>query len=376
MSPEIRNCEKYSFSTDVFSFGVLACEYFSSDSHKIIKEANEKHERPVLEFIPDKRLRSLLEFCVDDDPMSRPSFDFICKFLFKKFIKNTSMEAKLEELTRIPRIDEDKLNQIRVLASRGSCEAIIEYGKYLLRENKFDDAMHVFLLGANEGDAYCQNTFGVLSKTNIITSQIINEPEDFIKKAAECENVFGLVNFGFMKLQDGYFKESIKLLELAYSKGMAFARYLLGLIYEKKNINGLTFDERIKKAIELYRDAAKEGDAFAQYKFGLCLEEGLAVDDDGYDCVHYFRQSAYQRCRSGIKKYVEYLEGKRKEYYRSLQNMLEKSEFHYLWEDEQDFFEEMMSCHTGMMLYDKNSGERFGYLNDNIFYYIFRKCID
>lgn len=49
MSPEIRNGEKYSFSSDVYSFGLMAAEYFSPNAHQIIKEANDKHEGSVLD---------------------------------------------------------------------------------------------------------------------------------------------------------------------------------------------------------------------------------------------------------------------------------------------------------------------------------------
>lgn len=51
MPLEIRIGEKYSFSADVFSFGLMTAEYFSPDAFRVIKEANDKHERPVLDII-------------------------------------------------------------------------------------------------------------------------------------------------------------------------------------------------------------------------------------------------------------------------------------------------------------------------------------
>lgn len=133
----------------------MAAEYFSRDSHQIIREANDRNVHPFLSFIGDKQMRRLIELCVDDDPMIRPSFEIIRNFIFEKFIKDTSKSSDLACLTRITRIDKDKLNQLRVSASRGSNEAIIEYGEYLLHENSFVEALHILLKGVENKDACC-----------------------------------------------------------------------------------------------------------------------------------------------------------------------------------------------------------------------------
>lgn len=181
-----------------------------------------------------------------------------------------------------------------------------------------------------------------------------------------------MTNYGYKLIKDrDRINESIELLSKAYSKGVTHAGYLLGLVYEKHEIEGMKFEERIKKAVELYREAAKEGDSFAQYKFGNCLEEGFATDEDGLDCIHYYRQSAYQRCKQGVEKYCNYLEGEEKEYYNSINKILPNCETYYLMEYEQSFFDEMMSCHTGMELFDIQSSDRFEFLINNFFKNIF-----
>lgn len=369
MAPEIRNGEKYSFSTDVYSFGMIAVEYFSPNAHRIVSEANEKHDHPVLDFISDKRMRSLLEFCTDDDPMCRPSFIFICNFIYNNFIKDTSNASRFEELTQVPRIDEDKINQLRILASRGNNEAITEYGKYLLYENNFPNAIQVYLKGALNEDASCQNTLGFLLNTKM--KEGINEdPEVLITKSAEQGDKFGLTNLGYIQYQKGNIEKAIELLEQAYSNGVAYAGYFLGSIYENNNTRGLTYNDRIKKAVKFYHDSAKDGDECAQYKYGLCLEEGLSTDEDGFDCIHYFRQSAYQRYYEGCLKYSEYLDGNRKKYYERLYDFLPKRDLHYLWDSYQFFFDDLMSCHTGMLLHDANSKERIDFLKSEIFDHI------
>lgn len=233
MSPEIRNGEKYSFSSDVYSYVLMAAEYFSPNAHQIIKEANDKHERSVLYFIDDKNIRSLLEFCVDDDPMCRPSFDLICNYLFKKFIKDTPRAKKLEELIQIPRIDKDKLAQLRVLATRGSIESIVEYARYLMLENSFSYAKFVLIQGANEGDAYCRNTLNILSKTSL--------DDDNSIESSNLEDAFELTNHGYLCYRSNKLDEAIESLELAYSKGVTYAGYLLGLIYEIRKVKDMTF---------------------------------------------------------------------------------------------------------------------------------------
>lgn len=121
--------------------------YFSRDSHQIIREANDRHVHPSLSFIDVKLMGRLIELCVGDDSMCRPSFEIIRNFIFEKFIKETSKSSDLACLTRIPRIDKNKLNQLRVSASRGSNEVIIEYGEYLLHEDSFVEALHILLKG-------------------------------------------------------------------------------------------------------------------------------------------------------------------------------------------------------------------------------------
>lgn len=151
-----------SFSADVFSFCLIDDEYFSPDDHKIVRGTNQRHERPVISFIPDKSKRSLLEFCVEDDPMSRPSFDFICSFIFMKFVKDTPRRSGLEKLTQIPRIDEDKLVYLRVLASRESMEVVEEYECHIISKDRTQtQCMSFSLKGANGGDVFCQSTLDI-----------------------------------------------------------------------------------------------------------------------------------------------------------------------------------------------------------------------
>lgn len=165
--------------------------------------------------------------------MCRPSFDLTCNYLFKKFIKDTPRSKKLEELIQIPRIDEVKLAQLCVLATRGSIESIVEYARYLMLENSFSDAKFVLIQGAIEGDAYCRSALNILSKTSLNDDNSI--------KSVNLKDAFELTNHGYLCYRSKKLDEAIESLELAYSKGVAYAGYLLGLIYESKEVKDMTF---------------------------------------------------------------------------------------------------------------------------------------
>lgn len=162
--------------------------------------------------------------------------------------------------------------------------------------------------------------------------------------------------------------EAIEILKKACSNDFTHAKYLLGYIYENNDIEGMKFEERINKAIELYKEAAYEGDAYAQFKYGICLEVGLTTDESGLSCIDFFRQSAYQRCIGGIKKYCLYLEGDRKSFYMRMKKVIRSHNYYrYVWAEDQIFFEEMFSCYIGSLLFDNTSRKRCDFIARHFF---------
>lgn len=150
-----------------------------------------------------------------------------------------------------------------------------------------------------------------------------------------------------------------ELCERASSQRSKYAEYLLGLVYKKCNIYEMFKEERKNKARELIKMTAQDGDPYTQFKYGIHLEKRKANDENGFDCVYYFRQSAYHRCKEGIKKYCQCIEGDRKEFYMSLARNLPDLEMRFTLIFEEIFFDEMMSCYIGSLLHGAASRKRF-----------------
>lgn len=325
-SPEILNGEKFSFSTDVFSFGMLLVDIISPDDHMAIRENGDYIKIVGLTGNDDPYLLKLVKYCVKTNPKKRKSFKFITEYIYESFYQNNEKVDEASKFFAKQMFEnlklhyEERIDQLKVLALRGSREAMLEYYKYIPHE----EAISYIVRGANAGIASFQNALGVF----LSTEKENKSSDEMIQLAAERGDNLALTNHGFTLAQKKKtLQEAIKVLERAYSNGVVHAGYLLGLIYERKYVNGMTHSERISKAIEFYRKTANEGDAYAQWRLGVYLKYGLAEDESGYDCNHYFKKSAAQFCSKAIDEINDTLTG------RELPN----GKTRYLWEGEERF---------------------------------------
>lgn len=289
MAPEMMLNYPLSYSCDVFSFGMVICSYFKVDINQIWNKLL-KNEKVSLDFIENQDLRFLTQRCLEFDSSRRPTFDFICRYLIKKF-----KISKFDKDCLFPsRRDLSLIEQMRNEIMVGNYEHASDYGRHLMYEQKFEEAKKVFEKGCESGD--CMNDFAMILYLEGKKSDSIK----FFRKAAVLGNVYALVVMGIMRenppLFDRNVESNMKAALYYYQKAAhedannrcshlenPKAKYLEGLIYKSSN--------DIDKAIECFYTAALEFDGLNM--MGLLIESKL-VDEEEFCSEDYFRMAASQ----------------------------------------------------------------------------------
>lgn len=361
-SPEIRNSMNYSFSTDVFSFGLIIVHHFSPESLDSLIQAIMEDKAIDLSFINNKELVKLTQFCLNVDPTSRPSFEVISRYLF------SCLAPENEELKALVNQQYAQAKKLGILAGKTDIESINEYGKLLLTTNHYEDAFRVFLQGAELGCGRCMNNLFFLSR-NVIKKVITNDTE-LSKQSAEKGEVYGLLNEGYIRDMNKEYKKAEELYRQASQKGNTMGTILLGYLYERNHISGVSEVESFTEAIRLFSDAAYKGNSYAQVKYGKMVKNNMATDKEGHDAKYFFRLSAFQKNAFGCHEYAQYIDdAAKKQFYKCC-----AKEFGYdseidpldfilqQWEYFEQFHEEVCANYIGSLLNDAESTERYEYL--------------
>ncbi len=119
---------------------------------------------------------------------------------------------------------------------------------------------------ADQGNAYAQNTLGVIYANGLGVPQDYAEAVRWFRKAAD--------------------------------QGNADAQYNLGARYAKQSY---------AEAVKWYRRAAEQGNALAQYKLGVMYDYGGGVPQDDAEAVKWYRKAAdqgYAQAQSNLNKLV------------------------------------------------------------------------
>jgi len=87
-APEVLRNEKYSFSCDIFSFGICLWEMTSRQDpfpgraqFQVVIDVGSKGLRPIIIKDCDPFFSYLIEKCWNEDPVARPTFDQIIEEL-------------------------------------------------------------------------------------------------------------------------------------------------------------------------------------------------------------------------------------------------------------------------------------------------------
>jgi TPR repeat protein len=122
----------------------------------------------------------------------------------------------------------------------------------------YAEAVRLFRLAAEQGDAGAQNNLG------------------------------GMFEKGQGVAQD--YAEALRLLRLSAAQGDAAAQVNLGVMFS----NGQGVAQDYAEAVRLYRLAAEQGDAGAQFNLGVMFSKGKGVAQDRAEAIRWYRLAAAQ----------------------------------------------------------------------------------
>jgi hypothetical protein len=164
----------------------------------------------------------------------------------------------------------------------------------LHEEGKYEEAIKIYRMAAEQGNVIAQNNLGACYEDGKGVSQDYTEAAKWYRMAAEQGDATAQCNLGYC-----YYKghgvnqddtEAVKWYRMAAEQGYARAQQYLGYNYEK----GLGVQQNYAQAVEWYRMAAEQGYAPSQCDLGVCYSKGQGVQQDYAQAVEWYRKAAEQ----------------------------------------------------------------------------------
>ncbi len=160
-------------------------------------------------------------------------------------------------------------------------------------ENKaYDEAYHLFLELAEEGDAEAENKMGILYRYGYGVDRDYDMAVEWFKKSSKSAYHDAQYHLGAM-YQFGYGVPTdcgvaFELYEKAKDNGSVRAMTSLADMYEK----GIFVQKNMEKAVELYRQAAEKEDTEAQTSLAYLYCEGKGVPRDYGKAFQWYTKAA------------------------------------------------------------------------------------
>ncbi len=181
------------------------------------------------------------------------------------------------------------LNPVNVFSESDKSlnEAVNAYSK-----NKMQEAVRLFKVSANQGNAIAQFTLGNMYINGTVVEKSDSEAFKFFKLSADQGNKIGINNLGVM-YEKGYsvpkdLNEAIKLYRLAADKGYAQAQVNLGAMYLK----GLTVPKDTNEALRLFKLSANQNYPSGLSSLGFMYQTGAGINKDPKEAARLYRLAA------------------------------------------------------------------------------------
>jgi TPR repeat protein len=152
----------------------------------------------------------------------------------------------------------DKQQKINVVWK--IAENPLELGDRLFKEGKYDKALDLYTLSAEQGSAEAQNRLGRIYAEGNVVEKNPTKAMDWFRKSAMQGNVAGENNLGYMYEMQKKYPEALRwYLKSAYH-GYAPAQYNLGLLYQYGCAEkGCGIRKNKKEAEKWYKKSAEQG---------------------------------------------------------------------------------------------------------------------
>lgn len=328
LSPEQNYGFQLSFSTDIYSFGLII--YFLFEHDNLIKNVcfdgfNENLNTVKIYPKCSEKIESLFHKCVLSNQNDRIPIDEIKKLLFDEmlilyrnddsFTKENNLDSitsnylKINEVSQFlyeflwilkQKENEANLNDyfLRKYASflfslkeidENNSNIINNLGNiYYVAEKDYQKAMDYYLTAASFNNYEAINNLGVLYKFGKGVKKDFIEAKSYFDIAAEHNNSYSLYSIGYLyfngygveksyKNAKKYFKEAAKLKNIRAINSLGFYYE-----YEKKKYN---------KALGYYNKSLELNSTRALNDIAFLYYEGLGVDKDIRKAIYLFNLS-------------------------------------------------------------------------------------
>lgn len=305
MPPEFINGEAYSYSADVFSFGLVVAFFFLSDT-KLEEQRAFAHDDTEydLENIP-VNVQKLIKMCLSFDPAQRPSFNYLFRYISEHLVnKNNDKNAQLEQYHE--RRDKNYIELLDNFCCLKDPDSLNIKGMELIYSGRIGEARSLFVEGSSFHHPACCNNLGMMSYLGLGKPQNINESIKWFQKASEYGDDYGNINLGIVYENYKYFNiepKNANAVSMYKRSKLAKAKYLIGLKdHEYAKTLDFTSDSDICNLI------------------GKLVEDG-EIESPKHKAKYYYKVSAFQRNPSGLYNYSRVLKKKhpeKSEYYMKL----------------------------------------------------------
>lgn len=312
-SPEQDGSTKYTFSSDIYSFGLII--YFVIEKKNMWEcTGNSVIKNKAIKPLSNCSIstQKLYEKCLEFSPQKRPDCKYIKEFMFDKIYKDDFFANYIRDLYN----NIDKINTIHFLyegiyicpteANESEKDfsmynSLIQVKKYIsliffyigqkfYYENNFIKARFFYEISAQQNNYYSY-VLGFLYENGIGIKQDLLKAVEYYALSSEKNNYMARFNLGFFYLKgigiQKNYQKAIECFQLAYEH-IPIALIFLGRIFT----NGLGVAKDFPKAKYYYELAAEKNIPDAYNSLGKMYFFGQGVEKNYATAKFYFEQAA------------------------------------------------------------------------------------
>ncbi|RIB23993.1 kinase-like domain-containing protein [Gigaspora rosea] len=289
----------YSMASDVYSFGIIACEIVSGllAYQGIPCDIRLQHEicegkRPIIPTYVPKLIAELINKCLSSQPKERPTSKNIYETInicIKCLSSQPEEKPTSKEIYEIINIWSNKILNTEPTEFIVQVERADEMTFNNL-ESKLSKSEEIYV-----SERHTPLNVINFNKSNCIgkgTEKDEKKAFEYCKKAADMNDEDGIINTGYF-YENGVGVEKDERKAFIYNQKSAEMGHVKGTI----NIgtcyrNGIGVEKNEHKAFIYYQKSAEMGDARGTYNVGNCYRHGIGVEKDEHKAFLYFKKSA------------------------------------------------------------------------------------
>lgn len=311
-SPELLKGREYSYTTDIYSFGLIIYEMITNERPFIdcqtIMEIIRNIEDGNIPKLPDgthERLREIYDLAMSTDPTKRPTAGTLRNNIFCSItlfpgtipINFNNYKLYINELCQVitdNRIDIALLEEKAMTDDESLVQLAEIYEEGVLLPKDLLLATEYYKLACHNNHIHAMSVMSnYLFKGELIAKDLF-QVNLYMKMAADSGDGFSQFDYALF-LYKGHFgytdiEGAIHYYKLAIENGDSYAMTNLALMYMK----GENVEKNINLYLDLIHQAAVLGDKFAQFQLGKDYYHGYHVKQNYHVAFRYFQLAAEQ----------------------------------------------------------------------------------